>query len=292
MSADEAPPDAAYEEALTDHYGVSNLGDELLEALGTAGKDIDGLTREDIASFDEFHIRGRDATRELAELAAIDADARVLDIGCGIGGPARTLAGEFGCTVVGIDIVEEYWQAAARFSELVGVSDTVRFQHGNATDLPFDEAQFDVVWFEHTLLNIDAKDRAFEEASRVLDPGGTLALYDICAGPGGDPVFPVPWAAEPALSHLVSPARLQELIRDCGFTEVAWRDVTGPSLEWFREVVASMESRPADAPPPLGLNLLMGAETPTKARNVVRCLEEDRIVVVQGVYDHDGGRSG
>jgi SAM-dependent methyltransferase len=284
MPTDESKRDTAYETALNDHYGVSGLGDEILDALEAAGKDVDALTRDDIASFDEFHIRGLEATREVATLAQVEDHSRVLDVGCGIGGPARTLASEFGCDVVGIDIVEEYCRAATLFTERVGLADKVRFQHGNALDLPFEDEEFDAVWFEHTLLNIEAKGVAFEEAGRVLRPGGALALYEICAGPGGEPVFPVPWASDASLSYLDPPERLREIVLDCGFDEVAWRDVTEPSLEWFRDVVESMQSRPADAPPPLGLNLLMGAETPIKAANVVQNLEEERIAVIQGVY--------
>lgn len=285
MPADEPKTDTAYEAALNEHYGVTDLGDEILAALEAAGKDVDALTRDDIASFDEFHIRGLEATRELADLAEVEGDARVLDVGCGIGGPARTLASDFDCDVVGVDVVEEYCRAATLFTERVGVTDNVRFQHGNALDLPFGDEEFDVVWFEHSLLNIEAKEGAVEEASRVLRPGGRLALYEICAGSGGEPVFPVPWASDGSLSHLDSPEQLREIVLDRGFDEVAWRNVTGPSLEWFRNVVESMRSRPADAPPPLGLNLLMGAETPIKAANVVRNLEEDRIAVVQAVYE-------
>ncbi|QIO21988.1 class I SAM-dependent methyltransferase [Haloarcula sp. JP-L23] len=285
MSPDKPNTDADYESALNEHYGVPNLGDELLAALEAAGKDVDSLTRDDIASFDEFHIRGLEATQELAALAAVEDLSRVLDVGCGIGGPARTLASEFGCDVVGIDIVEEYCRAATLFTDRVGLTDKVCFQHGNALNLPFEDETFDVVWFEHMLLNIEAKGVALEEAARVLKPTGTLALYEICAGPGGDPVFPVPWAWDGSLSYLDSPRRLREIILDCGFDEVAWTDVTDLSLEWFRNVVESMHSRPADAPQPLGLNLLMGAETPIKAANVVQNLEEERITVVQGVYD-------
>jgi SAM-dependent methyltransferase len=285
MSPDESQSDTAYEAALNEHYGVADLGDEILEALEAAGKDVDALDREDIASFDEFHIRGLEATREVADLAAVEAHSRVLDVGCGIGGPARTLASEYGCDVVGIDIVEEFCRAATLFTDRVELTDRARFQHGNALDLPFEDAEFDVVWFEHTLPNIEATEVAIEEAGRVLRPGGTLALYELCAGPGGEPVFPVPWASDASLSHLDPPERLREDVLEHGFDEVAWRDVTGPSLEWFRGVVESMQSRPADAPPPLGLNLLMGAETPIKAANVVRNLEEDRVAVVQGVYE-------
>jgi SAM-dependent methyltransferase len=285
MSPDESKTDTAYETALNEHYGVTDLGDDILDALEAAGKDVDALSREDIASFDEFHIRGLEATREVADLAEIKAHSRVLDVGCGIGGPARTLASEYGCDVVGIDIVEEYCRAATLFTERVELTDKVSFQHVNALDLPFEDEEFDVVWFEHSLPNIEATDVAIEETSRVLRPGGTLALYELCAGPGGGPVFPAPWASDASLSHLDTPERLREEILDRGFDEVAWRDVTGPSLEWFRNVVESMQSRPADAPPPLGLNLLMGADTPIKAANVVRNLEEERIAVVQGVYE-------
>ena len=285
MSSDKSNTDTAYETALNEHYGVTDLGDEILDALEAAGKDVDALTRDDIASFGEFHIRGLEATREVADLAAIEDHSRVLDVGCGIGGPARTLASEYGCDVVGIDIVEEYCRAATLFTDRVGLTDRVRFQHGDALDLPFEDGEFDVVWFEHTLPNIEATGAAIEEAARVLRPGGTLALYEICAGPGGAPTFPVPWASDASLSYLATPEQLREIVLDRGFDEIAWRDVTGPSLEWFRDMVESMQSRPADAPPPLGLNLLMGAETPIKAKNVVRNLEEDRIAVVQAVYE-------
>lgn len=289
MSTGESNADVAYERAVNEHYGVANLGKDILEKLERAGKDVDALTREDIASFDEFHIRGLDATRELADLAEIGSNARVLDIGCGVGGPARTLAAEVGCSVVGLDLVEEYCWAADLFTDLVGLSEHVSFHQGNAVDLPFEDEQFDVVWFEHTLMNVADKGRVFEEAARVLRPGGTLALYEICAGTGGDSVFPVPWASDPSLSHLVTPERFREMVLDQGFEEVTWRDVTAPSLEWFRGMVESMQSRPADAPPPLGLNLLMGEDAPTKSKNVVRCLEEDRIAVVQGVFEQMEG---
>lgn len=285
MSPENSNSDTGDAVAVTDHYGVPDLGAELLDALDTAGKDIDALTREDITSFDEFHIRGLDATRELAELADIDAHARVLDVGCGIGGPARTLASKFGCDVVGIDIVAEFCRAARLLTGRVGLADTVQFQHGTALDLPVEDDAFDVVWFEHTLPNIEATEAAVQEASRVLRPGGTLALYEICAGPRGDPVFPVPWASNGSLSHLDSPAQLRECLRGRGFEAVDWRDVTVESLDWFRDVVESMQSRPPDAPPPLGLNLLMGGETRIKAGNVVRNLDEERIVVVQGVCE-------
>lgn len=285
MSSDESETDTAYTTALNDHYGVPGLGAEILDTLEAADVDPDALTREDIAGFEEFHIRGREATRELAELASIDAGAAVLDVGSGVGGPARTLAKEYDCEVMGVDLVDSYCRAARLFTERVGLAERVQFDLANALDLPYAADMFDVVWFQHTLMNVAETDLAIAEAARVLASDGTLALYEICAGTVGDPYFPVPWAGDDSLNFLDSPASLEDTILDQGFELVAWNDVTEPSLEWFQGVVESMADQPDDAPPPLGLNLLMGAETPVKARNVVRSLEEDRIRVVQGVFN-------
>ncbi len=285
MSTDESETDTDYAAALNDHYGVPDLGAEILDTLEAADVDPEALTREDISGFEEFHIRGREATRELAELASIDAGATVLDVGSGVGGPARTLADEFDCEVVGVDLVDSYCRVARLFTERVGLADRVQFEQANALNLPYAADRFDVVWLQHTLMNVPETDRAIAEAARVLAPRGTLAIYEICAGTGGDPYFPVPWAGDDSLNFLDSTAGLRDTIVAQGFEPVAWNDVTAPSLEWFQGVVESMADRPDDAPPPLGLNLLMGAETPVKARNVVRSLEDDRIVVVQGVFD-------
>jgi len=166
---------------------VTDLGDDILDALEAAGKDVDALSREDIASFDEFHIRGLEATREVADLAEIKAHSRVLDVGCGIGGPARTLASEYGCDVVGIDIVEEYCRAATLFTERVELTDKVSFQHVNALDLPFEDEEFDVVWFEHSLPNIEATDVAIEgDESCPQTRRNTCAVRTLCRTWGAD----------------------------------------------------------------------------------------------------------
>lgn len=273
----------AYEQAITDNYGRTDLESTILTAYETAGKDPTQFTRDDIAALDEFHIKGRHATRELAHLAEICPDTRVLDVGSGIGGPARTLAAEFDCYVTGIDLVEEYCQVAKLLTDRVGLSERVTIQHGNALDLPFADDTFDVVWLQHVALNIEDKERFFDELHRVLRPEGRLALHEICAGPSEPPHFPVPWANDPSISFLAPPEELAQLLVETSFTELAWTETTDASLEWFRGKLEKMAARSADSSPPLGLNLLMGQDTPEKMKNVVRNLEEERIVVVQGV---------
>ena len=273
-----------YTQSINDHYGDAELRSRILTSLEKAGKDVHALKREDIARFDEFHIRGREATRELAQLADLREDAKVLDLGCGLGGAARTLAYEFGSEVTGIDLVEDYIQTAQMLSDRMGKNGRITFRHGNVLDIPFDEASFDVVWSQHVTMNIEDKTRMFAEVRRVLRPNGRIAIFEICAGPTAPPHFPVPWASDAAINFLAEPAELRQMLVNSGFKELTWRDVSASSLEWFLAMIAATKARPVDAPPPLGLNVLMGGTTAEKITNLRRNLEEDRIRVVQGVF--------
>ena len=140
-----------YEAHINRQYGRPDLGDELLRVLRRAGKDIQALTRDDFRTFEEFHLRGRGATRELARLAVLQPGMRLLDVGSGVGGPARTLAAEFGCQVTGIDLSRSYCQAAELLTARLGLSSMVGFRHANALDMPFEDQCFDVVWMQRKI---------------------------------------------------------------------------------------------------------------------------------------------
>jgi len=274
----------AYTQSINAHYGDIELRPRIFNSLVNAGKDVNTLSREDIFTFDEFHIRGREATRDLAKLAKLGKGMKALDLGCGLGGPARTLASEFGCNVTGIDLTEEYVQAAQLLSEHLGEDSQISFRQGNVLDIPFEDASFDVVMSQHVSMNIEDKTRMFSEVRRVLKPNGKLAIYEICAGPAGPTHFPVPWAGSEEINFLANPEELKKTIIDAGFQELEWKDVSAPSLEWFLAMIAASQARPADAPPPLGLNVIMGGTTPEKIKNLKRNLEEDRVRVIMGVF--------
>src|SRR5918997_5681115 len=104
------------------HYGRGDLATRILEALRAAGKDPDDLAIEDLTPIDQLHARGRGATLALARLAGITPGMRVLDVGGGLGGPARTLASEFGCAVEVLDITEEFCRAGAMLTARTGSS--------------------------------------------------------------------------------------------------------------------------------------------------------------------------
>ena len=265
-------------EEIQTHYTRSDLGNIILAALEKAGKDLKSLRLEDLAPVDEFHIRGRTATLELARAAGIDATQHVLDVGSGVGGTSRCLAKEFGCRVTGIDLTEEYCRAAAMLTAKIGLADLVDYRQGDATNLPFADASFDVVWTEHAAMNILDKSRLYREMHRVLKPGGTLAIYDVLAGPSVPVLFPVPWARTPDTSFLVPPEELRKLLEVAGFKVTHWSDTTDAARVWF---VALAEKISKEGSPPLGFHLLLGPDFQAMAQNQRRNLEEGRIVLAQ-----------
>lgn len=264
------------------HYGVAGILETILKALAAMGKDIERLVPPDLAPVDEFHIRGREATVELASRAKLASGSRVLDVGCGLGGSVRYLATEHNCRATGIDLTAEYIEVAMALAERVGLSDVVEFQQASALALPFDAASFDVVWTEHAQMNISDKSGFYGEIARVLGPGGRLVFHDIFAGDGGEPHFPVPWAEESSISFLMNLASLRETLKAAGLRILDWQDKSEHSLVWFKGVV---EKTKESGPPPLGLHLLMRETARTKFENVIRNLQENRIVVIQAVAE-------
>jgi len=129
-------------------------------------------------------------------------------------------------------------------------------------------------------MNISAKAELYAEMWRVLKPGGILAVYDILAGEGGEVYFPVPWAREPAGSHLISPQKLRDTLEGVGFEIIKWRDVTEASCLWFQRMGAKIKK---DGLPRLGIHLLLGPEFRKMAQNQVRNLEEGRISLIESV---------
>lgn len=270
-----------YSQAVNVQYGRENLSTRILNCLKEAGIDTNNLTLEDIAAFEEFHIGGRGETINLVKLAEFQKGVVVLDAGSGIGGPARTLASEFGFSVTGLDLTIEYCQAATMLTEKVGLSDLVDFQHGSALDMPFENESFDVVWTQHVTMNIEDKARLYSEIRRVLRPEGRYVFHEIMAGNGEELLYPVFWSDRPGLSFLETSKQISDMLSECGFEEFKWTDNTKSAIEWFKKMQAMMAQSDK---PPLGLNVIVGENVPTKAANVSRNLIDGKIVVVQACF--------
>ncbi len=265
------------------HYGRGGLLERLLAALRAAGKDVERLTIDDLQLVDEFHSRRRLATEELARLLAPEPGARVLDVGSGLGGPARYLAQVHGCRVSGIDATAEFVAVATELARRTGLADRVDFRHAAAPALPFPDASFDLAWTQNVAMNIADRPRFYAELARVLKPGGRLALQDVTQGAGGPVLYPVPWADTPTLSYLRTAAETRALFEQAGFTVLVWQDNTATSIAELAAERARAAAAPAAGPPGLGLHLVMGASFGDKVRNGQRNTTEHRIALINAV---------
>ena len=262
------------------HYAQNDLETATLDALVAAGKDPECLKPEDLAGIDEFHVRGRKATLELARDVGVERRMKVLDVGCGLGGASRYLAREFGCRVIGLDLSAEYCRVAASLTRRLGLEELVSFKQGNALDIPYLDSSFDIVWTQHAAMNVSDKSRLYQEMWRVLRPGGKLAIYDVLAGTGGAPHFPVPWARDPSISFLLTSRQLLNTLVGIGFEVSVWRDVTQAGRLWFNDLQDKIVK---GGPPPVGLQLLLGPDFRRMAKNQFLNLEEERISLIQAV---------
>jgi ubiquinone/menaquinone biosynthesis C-methylase UbiE len=260
------------------HYGENlKLADAIAEKLRSVGKDLNKLAAADLAMVDEFHIRGRKATLELGEKMNLNAGSHVLDIGSGLGGPARTLADVYGCRVTGIDLTQAFCDAATAMSDWVGLGGRVSFRQGDATNLPFENRTFDAAMTIHVAMNIAAKDKMYLEARRVLKPSGIFAVYDVLQGEGGEVLYPVPWARDPSISHVATPDEMKTLLSGAGLKLLETQDSTEESQSFFEKMTTQMAKTGTS---PVVWQLFLGDDFPTMARNQVRNVTERRIRTV------------
>lgn len=266
------------EKIISKHYGISGILDSILKGIEESGKNLESLVSSDLAPIDEFHTRGKESTIEIASLAQLQSQHNVLDVGCGLGGSARYIATEFGCSVMGVDLTDEYIDVANKLTEFVNLSDKVSFKQASALELPFSSDSFDVVWTEHTQMNISDKEKFYSELSRVLKPNGRLVFHDIF-GTDNTPHYPTPWAEHGSMSSLCTQDEARTAIEKSNLVIDEWIDKSKLSMDFFKEMVKKVES---SGPPPLGFHLLMGNTAKEKLMNQTRNLEENRVTIIQG----------
>ncbi len=267
------------EQRVAAHYGDEALGRRLLEALALAGLDVDRLSPDELAPVDEFHVGGRQATVDFAEQLGLHPGLRLLDIGSGIGGPARYFASAFGCDVVGIDLTDVFVRVATDLTRRSGLSTRVSFHQGSALDLPFEAASFDRATMIHVGMNIDDKAKLFRSVRTVLRPGGIFGVYDLMRTGLGDLEFPVPWSNRPETSFVVEPAAYRKSLEAAGFAVVVERNRRDFALDFFREMRAKAEA--AGGTPPLGTPLIMGAGFKEKLRHAAEAIERGVIAPIE-----------
>jgi sarcosine/dimethylglycine N-methyltransferase len=265
-------------DGVRDHYRATGLTQRLKTVLAALGPEDRRLTPQQLSALDQFHTRGLAATAELAKLAGITADKSVLDVGSGVGGPARFMAATYGCRVTGVDLSEPFVDAARYLTERTGQSGQVSFQTASALALPLDDGGFEVVLLQHVAMNIADRTLLYREIRRVLKPGGRFATFDVVLS-SGEPHYPVPWARTPDTSFLMTAAATRQAIELAGFRTLVWQDDTEAAKAWIAQLRAS------GPPPSPNLGVVMGPDFPQLAANLGRNLVEGRLGILTAVFE-------
>ena len=264
-----------------EHYSIPDMPARIENALQHAGYGSGPIPWSELAALDQFHTRGLVASKELAVGLGLTGGDSILDVGSGLGGPARYLAAVHGCQVTGIELTPLYVEMATMLSQRTGLADRTRFVQGDALEMPFAPDHFDHAWTQHVAMNIPDRGKLYRGIRRVLKPGGRLAIYDVLKGENEPVLYPVPWASEPGISFLTSPSEMKQALEAAGFSFVSGADTTELALTWFSEM------QKAPTANPVSLGAVIGPEGQQAVANLARNMKEGRVRVLQVIVQKD-----
>jgi ubiquinone/menaquinone biosynthesis C-methylase UbiE len=263
-------------DVVREHYASPDIIDRLLVAVAEAGYRTDKLAPEMLYPFDQLHGREIAATREHVERLRLKDGMQVLDVGCGIGGPARYMAATHDVTVTGIDVVPEFVATARDLTQRCGLDARVVFDEVNALAMPFQDESFDAALCLYVGMNIVEKAHLCREIRRVLKPGGRLVWSEVALGPIGPALFPLPWASVPADSYLIPPQVLRQTFVKAGFHVVDFVDET----ERFIQTRSGPTGIAAPAAQQVANQVVLGANFVERRQNFIRNMMEGRLVSI------------
>jgi ubiquinone/menaquinone biosynthesis C-methylase UbiE len=264
---------------VSQHYTHGDLVTAIRKGIESLGKKTDSVTVDDLAPVDEFHIGGRQASEDFLGQLDLNPERHALDVGCGLGGAARFAASRYGCQVTGIDLTPEYIETAKVVCGWVGLDSRIFLHQGSALALPFANGSFDRAYMLHVGMNVDDKAKLCSEVSRVLNGNSLFGIYDVMRTGDGELTYPVPWATTASSSAVAKPAEYRDALQQAGFTVIAERNRRDFALAFFDQLRARTAA--AGGPPPLGLHILMGRNTPDKVQNMIANISSGKIAPVE-----------
>ena len=264
---------------ISSYYTSGDLLARLEARLREDGFDPARPTLEALAPYDHFHGRGVEATEEMANRLRIAGTDHVLDVGSGLGGPARYFARRFGCRVSGIDLTAEFCDVAQILTSRLGLSERVSVERGDALAMPFADAAFRGAYSMNVSMNIADKRGLYREIHRVLEPGAWLCLSEVVQGPGGEQEYPAPWARTASASFLATCDETRANLAASGFTIESERDTTEAALAYGARARALVEA--GGKPPHRAVSLILGPLAEEAVANTSRALRERRTVPME-----------
>ncbi len=243
------------------------------QAMTEAGLINKELNIEDLFPIDQYHARGIAATIDLGKRMPISKNQKILDIGCGLGGPARYYAKEFKCFITGIDITPSFIEIGNEFNKLTSMSNNVHLLVGNGEILDFKNETFDGAYSQHVTMNISDRKKFFSEAFRVLKKGSFFAFTEHGLGPEGDPIFPLPWANSSEMSFLLPPETTISILKDVGFSDIKIIETADKYISSYEKLIGL---KPKNKKPILGIHVIGGNSMNERSTNSMQSIKDNR----------------
>lgn len=238
---------------------------------------LSALTQPQLDGIDQFHGGGAEAVDRLLPSLGLTPGMTALDVGSGLGGPARQVARTTGCAVVGVDLTQSYVDTAVALTEAAGLSESVHFLCADVGGM--ERSDFDAAYTMHVQMNVADKSAFFAAIASRLRTGARMATFEVCRSGADDPVYPAPWSVDGTDSFLATPADLHATIEDCGFQTVEWVDETAWILQWFEGLGARLAAAKTAATLPALLT-----DGPTRMMNYAGALSDGTLTVHRGAF--------
>ncbi len=250
-----------------------NLKERVFKALDKSGLNKSNLNIEDLHPIDQYHARGIAATKELAEKVNIKENQIIIDVGCGLAGPARYFAKKFQCNVVGVDITPAFIEIGIEFNKRTNMDDKVSLTVSDGNTLPFDDNKFDAAISQHVTMNIENRERFFTEIYRILKNDTFFAFSEHGLGPKGNPIFPLPWADNEEMNFLIEPNLTIELLKKIGFKNIKLLKTGKKYVEGYEK---SVKAKDLSKTPILGMHVIGGPTMFERQKNSMLSIKENR----------------
>lgn len=267
------------EDIIARHYTHGNLLKTLELAFNDLGHTSKSLTLEQLAAVDEFHIGGRQATTHLMEHVQFTDQAKLLDIGCGLGGTTRYLASQYHSQVIGIDLTAEYLNVGKFFNQQLGLSDKINFLQASALSLPFAAHTFNGVTMLHVGMNIDDKLKLFSEVFRCLRKKSYFLIYDVMQSNEGEVFYPLPWSSTAKNSYLATVETYQKTLVEAGFEVLQINNRREFSITFFNQQAEMIKAH--GIKPTLSLQTLIRDDAKRKFINLIDQIKNNTLVPVE-----------